>query len=192
MSMGRQPSWVARSPRVDASLVRASLANASAFRQLYDRHAPRIYAFHLRRTSDPDAALDLMAETFAQAWRSLKRFDPVQSNGDAGPWLYGIARHVLLTSIRRNAIEKSAREQLGLLQELPAYEEASIEAWPAARDELLGELSDEQREAIELHVIDEISYADAATQLGCSEGAVRSRVSRGLQALRASRERGPR
>ena len=46
----------------------------AAFRVLYDRHAGRINAFLLRRTREPGAALELTAETFAQAWLSRDRY----------------------------------------------------------------------------------------------------------------------
>ena len=52
----------------DADLIRASRSDAEAFRQVYDRYAGRVYRFHLRRSRDADAAHDLTAETFAQAW----------------------------------------------------------------------------------------------------------------------------
>lgn len=57
----------------DADLLRASRSSSAAFRVLYDRHAERINAFLVRRTRDPGAALELTAETFAQAWLSRDR-----------------------------------------------------------------------------------------------------------------------
>src|SRR4051794_41964836 len=60
--------------RSDADLLRASATDARAFRELYDRYAERIHGYHLRRTRDREAALDLAAETFAQAWLSRRRF----------------------------------------------------------------------------------------------------------------------
>ena len=41
----------------------------AAFRELYGGHAAHIDGFHLRRARDADAAHELTAETFAQAWR---------------------------------------------------------------------------------------------------------------------------
>jgi RNA polymerase sigma-70 factor (ECF subfamily) len=63
--------------RSDAELLRAARSDPAAFRELYERHAVQIHRFHLRRTRDADAAHDLTAETFAQAWLSRRRFrDP--------------------------------------------------------------------------------------------------------------------
>lgn len=47
----------------------------------------------------------------------------------------------------------------------------------------LGRLSGEQRQALQLRVVDEMSYEEVAKRLGVSEPAARARVSRGLRAL---------
>ena len=48
----------------------------------------------LRRADSRATALDLTAETFAQAWLVRARFRD-EANGSAAPWIYGIARNVL-------------------------------------------------------------------------------------------------
>jgi hypothetical protein len=58
----------------DADLLARSRDDAAAFGELYRRHAAAIYRYHCRCTSDPDAAHDLTAETFAQAWLARDRF----------------------------------------------------------------------------------------------------------------------
>src|ERR1700761_8011844 len=103
--------------RSDAELVRAARSDPAAFRELYDRYAATIYGFHLRRTHDTDAAHDLTAETFAQAWIARRRFRD-RAGGTAGPWLFGIARHVLSQSVRRRRIELAACAKLGLFERL--------------------------------------------------------------------------
>ena len=52
----------------------------------------------------------------------------------------------------------------------------------------LARLSVEQREALRLRVVEERSYAEAASLLGVSEQAVRARVSRGLRSLAGALE----
>jgi RNA polymerase sigma-70 factor (ECF subfamily) len=47
----------------------------------------------------------------------------------------------------------------------------------------LGRLSDEQREALQLRVVEETPYEEVARRLGVSEQAARARVSRGLRTL---------
>ena len=171
--------------RTDAELIRAARVGEAAFRELYDRYAVRVHRYHLRRTGHEDAALDLTAETFAQAWISRERFRD-ESGGSAAPWLFAIARHVLLASVRRRRLERSACERLGVLEALdrPPADVEPTEAWLDGLDEALAELPEGQRRAVRLRVIDDLSYEEVAGELGTSPLGARLRVSRGLSTLR--------
>jgi RNA polymerase sigma factor (sigma-70 family) len=170
--------------RSDAELLVAARSEAGAFRELYERYADRVYGYHLRRSQDPHAAHDLTAETFAQAWRSRARFRD-EAGGSAGPWLFGIARHVLLVSVRQRSLERSASERLGVLDaaDRAAAAEPS-ESWLDGIDEALAHLPEAQQQAIRLRVVDDLGYDEAAERLEATPQAVRARVSRGLSALR--------
>jgi RNA polymerase sigma-70 factor (ECF subfamily) len=170
----------------DARLLAASRSDPGAFRTLYERYAERVYGYHLRRTADAEAAHDLTAETFAQAWIARRRFRD-EAGGSAGPWLFAIARHVLLASVRRRRLERAACERLGvlgLLDREPAGAEPR-EEWLDGLDELLDALPDGQARAVRLRVVDDLAYADVARQLGTTPLGARLRVSRGLSALRS-------
>jgi RNA polymerase sigma factor (sigma-70 family) len=170
--------------RSDADLLAAARSDASAFRELYERYADRVYGYHLRRSQDSHAAHDLTAETFAQAWLSRARFRD-EAGGSAGPWLFGIARHVLLVSVRRRRLERRACERLGLLDAVGHEPEPQPgEDWLDGIDEALAHLPEAQREAIRLRVVEDLAYEDAAIRLETSPQVVRARVSRGLSALR--------
>lgn len=169
----------------DAQLIRAAGRRASAFRELYERYASQIHGYHLGRTRNAEAAHDLTAETFARAWEHRKRFRD-EAGGSARPWLYGIARNVLLESVRRGRLERSACERLGVFERLdrgPASVEPE-ERWLGDLDAALGELPEEQRTALELRVVHDLAYDRVADELGTSPVTARVRVSRGLAALR--------
>ena len=166
--------------RTDAELLRAARTDAHAFRELYDRHAGRVYGYHLRRSGDADAAHDLTAETFAQAWLSRARFRD-ELDGTAGPWLFAIARNVLVGSVRKRRLERTACERLGLLVEARAQPD---DTWLEGLDEALDELPPGQRDAIRLRVVDELEYGVVARELGTTPEAARVRVHRGLRSLR--------
>jgi RNA polymerase sigma-70 factor (ECF subfamily) len=169
----------------DARLLREARSHPAAFRELYERYADGVHGFHLRRTRDVDAAHDLTAETFAQAWLSRQRFRD-EAGGSAGPWLYAIARHVLLGSVRRQTLERSACERLGVFERLDRepVEVEPAESWLEGLDEALEELPESQREAIRLRVVADLDYDGVAHALGTTPRAARVRVSRGLAALR--------
>lgn len=169
----------------DAQLIERARDDPSAFRALYDRYAAPIHGYHLRRSRDPHAAQDLTAETFAQAWISRSRFRD-EAGGSAGPWLFGIARNVLLASVRARRLERGACARLGILEELdrPAVEPAPDESWLDGLDEAIADLPADQRDAIRMRVVEDLSYPDAAARLDASPQVVRARVSRGLRTLR--------
>jgi RNA polymerase sigma-70 factor (ECF subfamily) len=179
-----------RSTPPDAALLAAARTDPNAFRELYDRYADRIHGYFVRRTGDADAAFDLTAETFAQAWLVRARFRD-EIDGSAAPWLFGIARNVLLMSIRRGQLERRAFERLGIAERLDApYEAASVapeERWADGADELLDALPPAQRDAVRLRVVQELSYEQVGVALGTRASAARVRVHRGLAALRARR-----
>jgi RNA polymerase sigma factor (sigma-70 family) len=169
----------------DAELIRAARSDSGAFRELYDRYAERVYRFHLGRTRDADAAHDLTAETFAQAWLGRMRFRD-EAGGSAGPWLFGIARNLLSASVRRGRLERAACARLGFLERLER-EPATIppdESWLDGLDEALAELSESQLEALRLRFHDDLPYDELANSLGTTPQAARVRVHRGLSALR--------
>jgi len=168
--------------RTDAQLLSAAASDAHAFRELYERYAARIHGFHLGRTRDQEAALDLTAETFAQAWFSRSRFRD-RANGSAAPWLFTIARNVLVTSVRRSRLERSARERLGVRAE-DTVDPAPDAVWLEGLEEALAELSESELEAVQLRIVAELSYEELGRRTGTTAGTARVRVHRGLATLR--------
>jgi RNA polymerase sigma factor (sigma-70 family) len=173
-------------PTTDAELLEGSRTAAEPFRELYERHAGRIHGFHLARCRNADAAHDLTAETFAQAWVSRRRFRD-ESGGTALPWLFAIARNVLATSVRKSTLERRACDQLGVLDRLdgPHADAEPDESWlDGSLDAALDGLPPAERNAVRLHVLDDLPYDDVAHELATTPGAARVRVHRGLTRLR--------
>jgi RNA polymerase sigma-70 factor (ECF subfamily) len=175
--------------RTDAELIEAARRDPEAFRELYERYAAWMRSWFLRHTSSESAALDLTAETFAQAWNAARRFRD-EAGGSAAPWLFGIARNLLRQYHKHNRIETAARLRLGMplvCAECEDYEriderEEAVALGPRLRG-ALGTLPSEQRRALQLRVVLGLSYEEVAGRLGCSQNAARLRVSRALRAL---------
>ena len=156
---------------------------------LYRRHAEAMVTFFARRTYDPDAAIDLVGETFAVAIAERSRFRG-RSDEEAAGWLYGIARNLLHGWYRRGDVERRALARLrvdtrGLTDvEYERVEElAGLEALRAEVATRMDGLTEDQREAVALRIVHERSYADIAATLGVSVETARARVSRGLRVL---------
>lgn len=169
----------------DADLLRASRGDPDAFRNLYNRYSERLFRYFARRTGGEDTALELAAETFSRVWVMRERFED-QRDGSVAPWLFGIARNVLLMSVRRGEVERRTASRLGVLERLDIEAPVAVPepGWAEGADELLDTLPLSQRDALRLRIIDELDYDEVAEALGTSRSAARVRVHRGLAALR--------
>jgi RNA polymerase sigma factor (sigma-70 family) len=175
----------------DEDLLVASSQFPHSFVALYYRTMPGLLRYFARRTLDAQVALDLTAETLAEAFASRARFRD-RGDGSATAWLYTIAGRQFGRYLRRLRVEDVARRRLGMqcvelgpedverVETLIDFEEIG-RAVSAAFDEL----RTDQREALRLRVIEGRSYVEVAAELGCSEDVARSRVSRGLRRLAA-------
>jgi RNA polymerase sigma factor (sigma-70 family) len=164
---------------------------------LYDLHARELVGFFVRRTGDPQVALDLLSDTFLTAFEH-RRSCRGRGEAEQAAWLFRIAANKLAAHFRKSRSERRATDRLaGELRALTRHEIVVIEQLV----ELSGSsetvsaafngLSADQREAIRLHVIDERSYPAVSGELGISEPAARARVSRGLRAMRRVIARDP-
>ena len=177
-----------RAHRSDVQLLVAARGDSRAFGEFYRRHAIAVERWLRTQTPDLATAADLTAETFAQALVGLKRFRGT-SDEQAIAWLFGIARNLVRRFYRRGRAELQMCHRLGI--ELDHDEddlarlEAQIDAHAAAPglSQALATLPDAQRQALQLRVIDELDYRQAAVLMGTSEQNARIRVSRALKAL---------
>ena len=165
------------------------MQDADAFAALYDREAQDVLVFIARRTLDPELALDLTAETFAQAFRGRRSFRGTTVLEERA-WLFTIARRQIARYHRRGKVERRALEAIGAA--VPPHDDGDLREIEEAagletlREVLGGELeqlSHDQREALRLRVVEERPYPEVADALGVSEQTARARVSRGLRAL---------
>lgn len=177
--------------RSDEALLSAAAHDSAAFGEIYRRHAEAVLAYFLSRTGRTETAIDLTAEVFAAALQGVRRYDP--KRGPARAWLFGIANRKLAARGRRWSIDDRARRRLGMQRiqftddELERVEELiDVERRNPQLESLVGDLPAGEREAVLAKVVDERDYREIAAELGCSEGAVRTRVSRGLARLALS------
>mgnify|MGYP000862612207 FL=1 len=158
------------------------------FVRLYDEHAADLVRWFASRTYSAEVSADLCAETYAVAIEQYHRFDPAR--GEAGAWLWGIARNLLRSFHRTGAVEHRARARLSM--RTPAIHEDDldvildrIDAELRAADLLaaIDELPAATAAAVRARVVERRTYDEVASACGCSVGAARVRVSRGLSAL---------
>lgn len=155
---------------------RPPLDREADFRRLFAEHHRHVLAYALRRTEQRADAEDVVAGTFAVAWR---RFGNAPAEELRLAWLYAIAARVLANQRR------SARRLLALrsrLRALPAAAEpdrGDVQAVLAA----LRELRPEDQEILRLAAWEGLSGRELAVALDCSENAAAIRLHRARKRL---------
>ncbi len=173
--------------RSDAELLKASSRDAEAFGLFYDRHQESVRRFFLRRTADQLLALDLTAETFAEAFASRRRYR--QGSAPATGWLFTIATRQLHEFWRQERVSKKYRSRLGVESYASSDSFDRVEEivdasnWMSALSMALGSLSEGSAEAVVLRIGHCWTYQQLALHLGCTPQAARVRVSRALSHL---------
>lgn len=156
------------------------------FGEIYDANHAALAAYALRRCDTPEDAADVVAETFAVAWRRIRQ---VPAGRDATLWLFGAARKVLAN--HRRGERRRARLSRRLSAEPPRAATA-IEQRAGDLDlarAALARLPEQQRELLGLVAWEGLSSGELAAVLGCSENAAKIRLHRARRALQQELER---
>jgi len=153
-----------------------------AFEELYARLAPQLRGYLASLARDPVRAQDLLQETFLQVHRARHTY---QSPRPVRPWVYAIARNVFLMG-QRSAARRARREVLADddLPELPVPPDVAALADRQQVTLALAAVSAGRREALVLHHVAGLSFAEVGRALGISEGAAKVRAHRGMADLR--------
>jgi RNA polymerase sigma-70 factor (ECF subfamily) len=174
---------LARAMRSDEELMRAYAGgDQTALRELFERYAPILLRVVQRQVGRGPDAQDIVQQTFLQLHRARRDF---RADTRFRPWIMTIALNLARDVLRRRGRRP---EQPLEEQALPAAEAGpDREVARRVRAALRG-LPRDQREVIELHWFDELSFNEIAAIVGASSGAVRVRAHRGYVALRKTLE----
>ncbi len=161
-----------------------------AFTTLYRRRQGGVYRFVLEMSGSASLAEDVTQEVFMALIRDNRGYDP--SRGALGAYLLGMARHHALRLIKRDRTYVSISptrdgswdggDLAPLSPENPHSEMSRRESIHWVQQAILS-LPEHYREAVVVCDLNEMSYEDAASVLGCSVGTVRSRLHRGRALL---------
>ena len=182
----------------DASVIRASRPDPELFAEIFDRHAPAVHGYLVRRVGVV-LAEDLTSETFLVAFRQRDRYrqaqrqDQDQTRASARPWLLGIATNLLRRERRSEVRQYRAFARTGVDPATTGCGEADLvvarvtaTAMTRQLAAALGKLSTAERDVLLLVAWGELSYADVATALGIPTGTVRSRLHAARRRMRAA------
>jgi RNA polymerase sigma factor (sigma-70 family) len=161
-----------------------SNGRAEEFESAYSAHFHDI-ALYVARRVGPHEVEDVVAKVFLVAWR---RFEQVPAPPEDRLWLFGVARRCVANHVR--SATRALRLQLKL-----AHEDSSVQSVSPLSDpriELvvvaMESLRSLDREALRLVLWDELSHAEAAVVMGCSENAFEIRYRRARNSVRVAVE----
>ena len=165
----------------ERTLIEAAQADPARFVDLYERHFNHVYAYVIRRTGSRTEAEDITSTVFERALTNLPRFE--WRGVPFVAWLYRIAANALAD--RQRATERDSQDPP---PDVPDERESQEIERRAMVFDLVGRLSDAQRQVIEMRFMDEKSIREIAVALDRSEGAVKQLQLRALENLRKSME----
>lgn len=159
------------------------------FEHAYRNAGTAVLGYALRRSPSREDALDVVAETFAIAWR--RRADLPGDPEEVRPWLFGIARRCLAnasrSTYRASRLSERLRDCLAtqVLPDPAALHEGCGDG-QAVHRALVDQLSDGDRELVTLIAWEGLTPAQAAKALGLTAGTVRVRLHRARTRRRAA------
>lgn len=178
------------SPELAPLLRQSARGDTIAFATVYDTTSARLYGLALRVVRDPAQAEEVAQDAYLEIWRTASRFDP--DRGSALGWMMTIVHRKAVDRVR--SAEASSRRDTTYHVQNPAEidsaahdstadtVEASFEAHRVRG--AMTELTDVQREAIELAFFGGYTHTEVATLLELPVGTAKTRIRDGLIRLR--------
>ncbi len=178
-------------PELVAERLRQQLTDDldAGFAELVAQYQRLVHTTVLRACHHPVDAEDLAAEAFLRAYRALRGYSPEQiAELQFRPWLVTIALNTW-----RNAVRDRIRRPLQVPMTWAAERPQQPDAFEAATDlldqrrelaELIGQLPEQQRIAVVLRHVCQLSIGEVAQVLNCPAGTAKSHISRGLAVLK--------
>jgi RNA polymerase sigma-70 factor, ECF subfamily len=158
----------------------AAAGDGVAFGVLASRYQGLMYGVCRRITCDDHDALDALQDALLNMWLRIGTFE---GRSTMSTWLYRIAVNAAVDEVRRRA-RRPVREDVSVLEGRPGPEDvAGQTALRSAVDWALGRLPPQYRAAVVLRENYDLSYQAIAEILDVPLDTVKSRISRGRQAL---------
>jgi RNA polymerase sigma-70 factor (ECF subfamily) len=176
----------------DAQLMlRVRDGDETSFALLLERHRGPVVHFLFRMVGNQAVSEELAQEVFFRVYKSRGSYEPTAK---FTTWLFRIATHLALNSIRDRKKEKG---QQSLDEALPDGRERQVEDGARTVEETMVDdvrirevrsaidaLPEKQRAAVLMHKYDGLGYAQISKVLACSESATKSLLFRAYETLR--------
>jgi RNA polymerase sigma-70 factor (ECF subfamily) len=152
---------------------------------LYDMYAGALFGVIVRIVRSEQIAEDLLQETFIRVWKNRASYN--STKGRLFTWLINIARNIALDQVKSRAYRDSQKNQDidNLVSQEGSGPNESYNPEQIGVKELLGKLSPEQHEIVDLIYFQGYTHSEAADQLGIPLGTVKTRLRAAISYFRS-------
>jgi RNA polymerase sigma-70 factor (ECF subfamily) len=169
---------------------RAKLGDIDAFTAIVEAYYSRCLRFAQSMLRNPDDAEDMVQETFVRLYRALPRYEERQRFES---WLFQILGNCCRTANTTFRRQDSRTVDDGeVLTRLPSPDVADLSfdrEWGDDVRRALAEVPDYNREIFLLHYIEGFAYDEIERMTGIKQSALKMRVKRASDMLRARLEK---
>lgn len=168
-------------------IVRAAAGDRAAFRALYAKAGPRLFAICLRMMRTRDVAEDVFQDAMTRIWERSWQFDPGKGEGLA--WLATVTRHCALDRLRRGkgATVPFDEEVTAEIDAISMSASGGLDGGDLRR--CLAGLREDYRNAVVLAYVNGLTHEELAARLNKPVGTIKSWVRRGLEQLKDCMDR---
>ena len=152
------------------------IITGESFESFYRRQLPSVVALARALSRTPSLGDDLAQEAMLAAFR---RWDEIGGYDNPAAWVRRVCANMAVSHLRRLGVESRTLLRLAALREATSTLPTSGDpVWAAVR-----RLPRRQAQSIALCYVCDLSIADIAATLGCSEGSVKVHLSRARATL---------
>ena len=167
-------------------LGRVAQGDRTAFAELYDRSAPRVFGLVKRLLRDHAQSEEVTQEIFLEIWMSATRYD--MSKGSAVAWMLTMAHRRAVDRVRASQASRDRDVRIGIRDFAPEYDSVSESVEVVIESERVKEamkrLTALQRQAVQLAYFGGYSHSEVSEMLKVPIGTVKTRLRDGMIRLR--------
>lgn len=170
----------------ESRLARVAAGDKRAFAELYDATSARIYGLVRRLLVDPAQSEEVTQEIYLEIWQTATRYQP--ERGSAMSWMLTMAHRRAVDRVRASQSSRDRDTRVGIrdfdreYDHVAEHAEITLEGERVKR--ALKDLTELQRQAVELAYYGGLSHSEIATELHVPVGTIKTRIRDGMIRLR--------
>jgi RNA polymerase sigma-70 factor (ECF subfamily) len=162
-------------------LQRCAAQDSAAFRTLYDKTSPILFARLLRMLRRRSVAEEVLQDVYVRIWQRAAQFE--MGRGKPLAWMVTIARYCAIDLMRRERVTLVSDDAIEEVADDSGTEPGAFDK-PNNFDHCIGQLNENTRKCLTLAFVEGRSHDEIARVTANPLGSVKSWIRRGLMALK--------